>query len=300
MKKIKAIALVLAVAMLAGIFAGCSKTTKLTTAKFTKACEKLKLEEVDIEASGGEITDDIEDGIYCVADEEYIEDEPEQVKYILDDFGLGDVIDVDDVKSIGFAIKFKGVDDLDDLDDPEDIADAVVDGAFATIIELDNNYVGDVMDFAEDMLDTYGIDTKDLTNKEYFVSKNDGYVRFHIDIAKLMKIVLENDDIMDLVGTSYDEDDFEDLCKELSGDVAVTIDVNSSCVFILVGGSLNTKPATLNSFASAFGVASNPTKIPMNNKFIEGFIEDTIENYGDLAYDDYDDYDYDDYDDEDI
>ena len=44
MKRIKVIACVLAATMLAGVFAGCSKTTKITTEKFVKACEKLKLE----------------------------------------------------------------------------------------------------------------------------------------------------------------------------------------------------------------------------------------------------------------
>ena len=49
MKKTKVLACVLTVAMAAGLFAGCSKTTTITTEKFTKACEKLKLEEFDLE-----------------------------------------------------------------------------------------------------------------------------------------------------------------------------------------------------------------------------------------------------------
>ena len=102
---------------------------------------------------------------------------------------------------------------------------------------------------------------------------------------------------MDLISMVMDEDDFEDLCKDLTGDFGITFEVNGSNIFILVGGSLNTKPSALNSFASAFKVVSNPTKVPMNDKFIKGLIQDTIDNYGDLAggYDDYD-YDYDDYD----
>ena len=43
MKKVKAMALVLAVAMISGVLAGCSKTTTIGTDKFTKVCEKLKL-----------------------------------------------------------------------------------------------------------------------------------------------------------------------------------------------------------------------------------------------------------------
>ena len=304
MKKIKVIACVLTVAMLAGIFAGCSKTTKISTDKFAKACERLKLSEIDIEDDMPD-DDDLEDGFYIIVDEDLVEDQSDRVEDMLDEYGLADVIDADDVKSMGLAVKMSGLEDIEDIEDPEDIEDVKVDGAFAAVIELDENYVKDVMDYVEDMLDTYDIDVKDLSNKEYFVSKNDGFIRFHIDVSKLTKIILENDDIMELIGEVYDEDDFEDLCKNLSGDIAITIEINGSNIFILAGGSLNTKPSTLNSFASAFG-ANNPIKIPMNNKFVEDLIQDTIDNYGDLAgaysggydYDDYDyDYDYDDYDD---
>ena len=48
MKKVKAMALVLAVAMISGVLAGCSKTTTIGTDKFTKICEKLKLEEFEL------------------------------------------------------------------------------------------------------------------------------------------------------------------------------------------------------------------------------------------------------------
>ena len=53
MKRIKAIAIVLAVSMLAGLFAGCGKTTKTTTDKFVKACSKMKLEELAAMAPEG-------------------------------------------------------------------------------------------------------------------------------------------------------------------------------------------------------------------------------------------------------
>ena len=295
MKKIKVMACILAVTMLAGIFAGCSKTTKLTTKNFVKACEKLKLEEVDFDDGG--LGDELEDGFYTVADEERIEDDPKQVEYMLNEFGLDGVIDEDDVKSIAFAAKVSGIDDFDDVDDPEDLADVKFDGAMALLIELDENYVTDVMEYIDDMLDTYDVNTKNLTSKEYYSSKNDGYYRIHIDVAKLGKLALENEDLMDLISMVMDEDDFEDLCKDLTGDFGITFEVNGSSIFMLVGCSLNTKPSALNSFASAFKVVTNPTKVPMNDKFIKGLIQDTIDNYGDLAggYDDYD-YDYDDYD----
>ena len=50
MRKIKAFSILLAVVMLASLFTGCSsgKTTKITTEKFAKACEKLGLDEFDL------------------------------------------------------------------------------------------------------------------------------------------------------------------------------------------------------------------------------------------------------------
>ena len=223
--------------------------------------------------------------------------------------GLGGIVDADDVKSMGIAVKCTGIDDLENMEDPEDLEDVEIDGAFAVVMELDENYVEDVMDYIDDMLDQYDINVKDLSNKEYFVNKNDGFIRFHIDVSKLAKILIENDDLWDLISDHvYDEDDLKDLLETLTGDIAITIEINGSNIFILGGGSLNTKPSVLNSFSSAFGVASNPLKLPMNNKFVEDLIEDTIDNYGNLAgaysgynydYDDYDfdDYDFDDYDD---
>ena len=78
--KNKVIACVLAVTMLAGIFAGCSKTTKVTQKSFINACKKLKLEEIDPEDadrnSGMEV---LEDGLYTIKDGDYLEDAPEEV-----------------------------------------------------------------------------------------------------------------------------------------------------------------------------------------------------------------------------
>ena len=120
MKKVKVLACVLTAAMAAGVFAGCSKTTTITTAKFQSACEKLKLEEFDIEDSASPDYDDLEDGIYVVADEDYIEDNPAEIESFLGDLGLGDVIDADDVTSLAFAAKCSGAEDLAELDDFED------------------------------------------------------------------------------------------------------------------------------------------------------------------------------------
>ena len=282
MKKVKAMALVLAVAMISGVFAACSKTTMIGTDKFTSICEKLKLEEFELDGDSPDM-DDLEDGIYAVADEDFLEDNPDQLEDFLAEIKLDDVIDVDDVESFAFAAKCTGLEDAKDVvKDPEDIADLEVDGAVAFQMTLaDAGYAEDVMEAIEDLLDEADVSTKSLSGKEFFSSKKEGYFRFHVDIAKLAKLVLENDDIEDYLGIygKMKDIDIEDILSELKGDVAVTVEINGKNVFILLGGALNTKPTTLNSFAKSFGAACNPVSVPMNEKLIEEMIESAVDNY---------------------
>ena len=282
MKKVKAMALVLAVAMISGVFAACSKTTMIGTDKFTSICEKLKLEEFELDGDSPDM-DDLEDGIYAVADEDFLEDNPDQLEDFLAEIKLDDVIDVDDVESFAFAAKCTGLEDAKDVvSDPEDIADLEVDGAVAFQMTLkDAGYAEDVMEAIEDLLDQVDVSSRDLTNKEFYSSKKEGYFRFHVDIAKLAKIILDNDDITDLLDLYGDakDIDFEEILESLKGDVAVTVEVNGKNVFILFGGALNSKPTTLNSFAKSFGASSNPISVPMNEKLVEKMIEDAADTY---------------------
>ena len=295
MKKIKVLACVLTAAMVAGLFAGCSKTTTITTEKFAKACEKLKLEEFDLEDSASPDYDDLEDGLYAVADEDYVEDNPEEIESFLNDLGIGEVIDADDVTSLAFAAKCSGAEDFSELSDPEDLPDQVVDGAFALQITLADDYVGDTMDFVEDMLDQYDIDVKDLSNKEYYAGKKDGYFRFHVDVAAVSKILLENEDLMDMMDTIYDADDFEEIVSQLKGDLAVSFEINGNNIFIIAGVGFNTKASNLNAFSKAFGAAANPVSVPANKNIVQDLIEDAVDNYGGLlsgaGSNDYDDWD---------
>ncbi len=282
MKRIKAMAVVLTVAMLAVVFAGCANTTTISTDKFQKACEKLKLEEFDFEDDSPEL-DDVEDGFFAVADEDMVEEKEKDLEDMLKSFKLDGIIDTDDVESFAFAAKATGLDDIKDaMKDPEDIADLEVDGAVAFVMTLSNDgYAEDVMDAIEELLDDADIDVKDLSKQEYMASKKEGYFRCHIDIAKLAKIILENDDIMDLLEEAGDKADidFEELLGALTGDVAFTVEINGKNIFFLAGGSLNTKPTILNSFASSFGVAMNPVKVPMNTKLIEEKLDDSLDTY---------------------
>ena len=282
MKKVKAMAVILSAALLAVVFAGCANTTTITSDKFAKVCEKLKLEEFDFDDDSPDL-DDLEDGIYAVADEDMVEEKEKDLEGMLKSFKLDGVIDTDDVESFAFAAKATGLDDIKDaMKDPEDIADLEVDGAVAFVMTLkDDGYAEDVMDAIEELLDDADIDVKDLSKQEYMASKKEGYFRCHIDIAKLAKIILDNDDIMDLLEEAGDKADidFEELLGALTGDVAFTVEINGKNIFFLAGGSLNTKPTILNSFASSFGVAMNPVKVPMNTKLIEEKLDDSLDTY---------------------
>ena len=129
-------------------------------------------------------------------------------------------------------------------------------------------------------------------------------MRFHVDVSKFAKLVIDNDDIMDLVDMYSDADDFEEAMNALTGDVAVTVEINGTNIFILAGGAINSKTTVLSSFASAFGAVNNPTKVPMNEDVVSDMVDAAVDYvtsamYGSYSYDDYDyDYDYD-YDDDD-
>ena len=286
MKRFKAIACVLCVAMLAGIFAGCSKTTKITTEKFDAACDKLGFDQYDPDDDDAPDMDALEDGFYCVIDEDYIEDNEDSLNSTLQDIGLDDVFEAEDIKSFAFAAKCTGIDGFEDIEDVDDIADLEVDGAFALQMSLnDDKCAEDFMDYVEDMLDNVDISAKDLTAKEFYTSKNEGYFRFHIDLAKFGALILENDDIMDMFDEyDIDSDDFEEAIGALTGDIAVSIEISGSEIFIIAGISINSKTETLDSFCKSFGAVSNPKSVPMNEKVCEEIVDNLSDNAGDLFY----------------
>jgi len=263
MNKVKAAASIMAIVMFAGILSGCSKTTKIPTDRFIKACEKMGLEEFDPD-DGSPEPDELEDGIYFDADED-------NIGKILREFSLDEVIDTDDVKSMAVAARFNGADELEDLTDIEDLADVKAEGAFAVQMELSENYTDDVMDYVDDWLDSLDIRKRNLTDKEYYSSKNEGYLKLHIDIADAAKIISDDDDFMDLAEEAFGEG-FEDVLEDISGDIAVTIEINGSNLFLLAGGSMNTKASVYNDFVKAIGVSSDPMNIPTNKNVVKDLI----------------------------
>ena len=308
MKRIKAIAIVLAVSMLAGLFAGCGKTTKTTTDKFVKACSKMKLEELDAEEPEIEPSN-YEDGFYVTADEGSVDELSEVTDLYLSTFGLTGIVDTEDVESFALAVKLNGYEDLKDAKDLSELEDLTLDGAFAMQMTLNGEAVKDVTDNLKDMFDLYGIKTKNLSSKEYYTSKNEGYFRFHIDISKITSILTDSDELMSLACKMMDEDDAEDLAAALTGDIAVSVEVNGNNIFIIAGASLNAKsPSVFGTFAKSFGIAKNPMKLPTNEKlaasladtafkdFIAAFSKTTIISIEDFEYACENDLEFDEYD----
>ena len=263
MRRVKAVSFLLAVVMLASIFTGCSsgRTTKITTDKFIKACDKLGLEEYELDGKHSPDMDDLQDGFYIAADEDMVEDNEFTLQLYLKMYGLDSVIDAEDIQSFAIAAKCTGLEDLEDIEDPEDLEDVSVDGAFAFQMTLDDDYSEDLMEFLADALDEMEIKTKKLSDSEYAVTKTGGYFRLHGDLANVLKELA-------------DDDDFEDALENVNGDIGISIEVNGADVFVIAGGALNAKKASvMNSFVKAFGAASNPLNLKTNDKVVINLLE---------------------------
>ena len=276
MKKVKVAAVVLAVSMLAGAFAGCSKTANLTTDKFAKICEKMGLEEFEID---GELPKpkDVEKGYYMIADVDDAEDLiGRKFTGTIDDIasmiGIVDIINSDNIETFGFAAKVDGYKDLKKAD-PKELDELEVDGAIAFQMTLDDNYSEDIMGYFTDLLDLQNIDTDDLSDKEFYSSKKEGYIRLHIDVADFAPMVIDNEAVSDYAELALSED-VEDILDELTGDIALSVEVHGSNVLIVAGFSLNQDAKTLKDFVKRFGVAYDPLKLPMNETVVDTILEE--------------------------
>ena len=279
MKNTKVIACVLSAAMLAGVFSGCSgkKVTNISTEEFTKACDKtLKLEEVDIEDITDLEQEDLEDGIYLSLEQEDIEDMGigDYIDMYLKSLDLDDIIEAEDIESAAVAAKMSDPSVIYEVEEPEDLEDVELEGAYALQLTLaDDDKAADIMEFIADKLDDLDLDVKkDLSKQEYYAGKNDGYLKVHVEVDKLVKIVLENEDFQDALEDSDMEDEITEALEALTGEAVVTVEVSGANVLILVGFGVNTDASTLGDFVKAFG-ASDPTKIPHNQKVGEALVE---------------------------
>ena len=278
MRKTKIIAAVLSLTMLAGLLTGCSnKTTKITTDKFIKACEKLDLKDY---AFGGKKTPDLDDldkGFYIYADTDMVEDEEDSLDDFLKEINLDDVFEAGNIKSFAFAAKCDGFDYDDIVFDADDLSDIELDGAAAFQMTLDGNYAADFMAYLEDLLDKTGISTDDLSDKEYFASKNEGYLRLHVDLEDLIEDINGSDSYHGLYNYLYfSTDGLIDTLDDVTGEAAISVEVNGNCIFIIFGFNANQKDAeVLGQFVKAFGASCDPMTVPVN----EDVAQDLVNKY---------------------
>ena len=268
MKK-KVLSVLLVFVMLAGVLTGCSKTSGMNKDKFVKACEKLKLTELEIDEMD-EIEENVEDGFYFAGDEDLIADKSKIIDTYLKIAKLSKAFDSDDIVSIAFAAKCAGYDDIKESEGPEDVE---LDGAFAFQMDFgQKDKAEDVMDGIAKLLKQVNIKTKKLTPKEYYVSKNEGYIRFHIDLEKFARIILDDDDLTDSLKDLYDVD-IEDTMEDLKGDIAVSVEIKGSNIFIFAGGAVNSEKKVYKDFVKAFGLATDPMSLPMNEEVADDMTE---------------------------
>ncbi len=278
MRKTKIIAAVLSLTMLAGLFTGCSsKTTKITTDKFIKACEKLDLKDYAFGGKKTPVLDDLDKGFYIYADTDMVEDEEESLDDFLKEINLDDVFEAGNIKSFAFAAKCDGFDYDDIVFDADDLSDIELDGAAAFQMTLDGNYAADFMAYLEDLLDKTGISTDDLSDKEYFASKNEGYLRLHVDLEDLIEDINGSDYYHGLYNYLYfSTEGLIDTLDDVTGEAAISVEVNGNCIFVIFGFNTNTKDAeVISDFVKAFGASCDPMTVPVN----EDVAQDLVNKY---------------------
>ena len=281
MKLKRVVALMLAASMLAAV-AGCSKVKKVTGADFVAACEKIGAEEVDYEDMNEVEESDLEDGVYSVLDSDDIEDLYEDYEsssssssmsmYSISAPDVESIVDADDLEEMTVFAKMDQ--NFDDISDPEDIENLDVNGVVGIQMTLtDSDMVEDFMGGIADSLDEYGIDVEDLSSDEYYVGKNEAYLRISVSAEDLVAAFLDSEtygylEMMDV--------DIEDALESLTGDLAVATYINGENVVVLIGMGINNTTEYLDEFCGDLGLSS-PSKLPSNPEIAES-ICDTLDD----------------------
>lgn len=281
MKLKRVVALMLAASMLAAV-AGCSKVKKVTGADFVAACEKMGAEEVDYEDMNEVEESDLEDGVYSVLDSDDIADLYEDYEsssssssmstYSISAPDVESIVDADDLEEMTVFAKMDQ--NFDDISDPDDIENLDVNGVVGIQMTLtDSDMVEDFMDGIADSLDEYGIDVEALSSDEYYVGKNEAYLRISVSAEDLVAAFLDSEtygylEMMDL--------DIEDALGSLTGDLAVATYINGENVVVLIGMGINNTTEYLDEFCGDLGLSS-PSKLPSNPEIAES-ICDTIDD----------------------
>ena len=295
MKSTRVTAFILASALTVSVLAGCNKnadtdiseeeeeivlrTTWITTEEFADACEEMGLVEIDLDDVLDD-TDTVEEGFYAVGDGKYVSRKADKMDDYLDDFGISGAIDTEDIESFAIAAKCDGFSDLKDVSSSygmSSYSDAKVDGAFAFQMSLKDNYTDKVMDRIEDKLNEYGIDTKDLSEEEFYKSDNEGYLRLHIDVAEFIDCALNNKELTDLLDEMYyGLNPFEDLRGSVRGDVAISIEINEQNLFIIAAFAINKGAKEIDGFVTGFNAIADPMDTSVNSEATESYVDALI------------------------
>ena len=285
MKMRKIMALALALSMAASL-AGCAKVKAVDEDSFVKACEKLGAEEVDPDDLDDDVVDDLEDGIYVMLDSDDFEDAADSAgsytSYLDTDINIP--VDPDDIESAVVFIRGTGFDDVEDIDDVDDLEDLALDMVVAMQITFeDDDLADDIFDGFEDMLDDmFDMDPSDLSSREYYRGKNEGYIKVNVSVEDLVEAFYDSD-VYSLISLLYeDSDDLEEVLDTLSGNISVATYIKGENCLIVIGGSLGSPASEVDAFCSKIGVAS-PSKIPVNQDIPGAFMDAVDDSFGSLS-----------------
>ena len=280
MKVKKVIALILAASMVAAA-AGCAKVKKITSADFVAACDKMGAEEFDYDDMNEVEESDLEDGIYCVLDSDDIEDLYSDYESSTSSSGMSmygisapdvdSIIEADDIDNATIFAKMDQ--NVDDINDPEDLADLDVNAVIGIQMTLtDTNMAADILEGMADNLDEYDIDVEDLGSDEYYVGKNEGYLKVHVSVEDFLAAFAESE----TYGYIEDMDVDLDAAFDLTGDICVATYINGENLVIVIGASVNNTVEYLDEFCGYLGIPS-PSKLDSNTMVAQALC-DTIDN----------------------
>lgn len=284
--KLKKLTAVLLTLSLVASVAGCSKVKSVSAEDFIAACEKMDASEVDPEDMSDLDADDYEDGVYCVMDADYIEDNWDDAEgdinaysaYGLSTPNVFDDFEAEDFEQMVVFCKM-AQDGVDDINAPEDVEDATFDIVMGMQITLaDDDRTEEIMNNIADLLDEINIDVDDLSSGEYGASSKEGFLKLHMDLAEFAQAIKDSDAYDMLSGFAGDMDDIDAVLDSLSGDLAVAVYVKGQNIVIVVGSALNQDADLLPTFCSKLGVG-DPLKVDSNELIAEGlcdYIDDKV------------------------
>ncbi|MCR5593420.1 MAG: hypothetical protein K6F79_06715 [Saccharofermentans sp.] len=282
MKYKKIISIMLAASVIS-LAAGCSNYRTVTHDDFMETCDQLGAQEVEIE-NYDFTAEDFEDGLLISFDEDDIEEYGYYFRMVLSMSKIGLGIDVDDIENISIYGRvdpgvsyWKGF-FSDDFDFEEvDFSDYESDGVVALQITLSEEYeVDDLMDGIDDLFAQIGIDTDDLSKKEWNYNNDNGYLRLHVDISELTEAFLESD-AFEIIQELDEDRDYEEMIEGRTGDIGIEFEVSPNNVFVLLGVNVNHEPDRLNELCDSLRL-SNPLNLPSNGDAVESVIN-SVDRY---------------------